>query len=280
MTVRPAPNETSVVTDYSSVLELPYPAANGTTNTVVAVTPNVVVNALNAVSIIWGANTTEVAGTSSVTVPEGTGATFVFLDSLNSWLVTSCSSASAFAIGNNFDTAGQMLVGSGTYSATILNPGTDGQYLVADSTQPAGLNWHTPISFRAHMSSGLTTSVVNTFTAAKFNTVDWDTNSAYSTGTGAYTAPVAGKYLVQGTLTSNTFPSSPNRSIAMIYKGSTEVSRGTDLITSYTGPITSTVNDLVSCAAGDTLTIYYFINNTVGFQTGAQYNYFSVLQVA
>jgi hypothetical protein len=143
VTLRSAPNEISVLTDGSSVLQLPYPAINGTTNTVVAAASDVTVAADGSTPIVWGAYTNEVAGTSSVVVPEGTAATFVYLDLYASWLVTACSSSSAFAIGNNFDTAGQLIVGSGPFSATILDPGTAGQYLVTDPAQPAGLKWYT-----------------------------------------------------------------------------------------------------------------------------------------
>ena len=125
------------------MLDLPGTPVNGVTNTVIATTSSVTVNATNGLTIFWGAYTSDVGSLFSILVPAGTGITFTYLDDVAGWVVTATSLASVYSIGNNFSTAGQMIVGSGADTATILDPGTDGQYLVADSTQPAGLNWHT-----------------------------------------------------------------------------------------------------------------------------------------
>ena len=270
------------------MLDLPGTPVNGVTNTVIATTSSVTVNATNGLAIYWGAYTSDVGFLFSILVPAGTGITFTYLDDVAGWVVTATSLASVYSIGNNFSTAGQMIVGSGADTATILDPGTDGQYLVADSAQPAGLNWYTipapstPVSFRAHATGGgASASPAGNFYVVSFDLVDWDTNSSYTISTGKYTVPVTGKYLVDGALTSKSMTGSSNRFIASIFKNSVEYSRGTDLTSSAVNqPITSTVTDLVSCTVGDTLAIYYWQNSTEGFQSGTPWHHFSVLQVA
>lgn len=90
-----------------------------------------------------------------------------------------------------------------TYSTvpTRLPVGSNGQYLVADSTQSTGLLWTSPVNafITASTSQTLTTGVS---TKVNFDTVIYDTDSAFNTTTKSYTIPTGkgGKYRFSGTL--------------------------------------------------------------------------------
>ena len=265
------------------MLDLPGTPVNGVSNTVIATTSSVTVNATNDLTIFWGAYTSDFGSLFSILVPAGTGITFTYLDDVAGWVVTATSLASVYSIGNNFSTAGQMIVGSGADTATILDPGTDGQYLVADSTQPAGLNWSTPVSFRAHRTVAASSQVppIHTF---GFDTLDFDTAGgySYSSGVSYYTIPTTGKYLVSVRLSISmavaTVLPLNQRFFISLYKGSNEISRGNDYTTG--GLMGAVLNDLVPCTAGDVLSIWQYTSSVATFEVGSQVAYWSIVQVA
>lgn len=73
--------------------------------------------------------------------------------------------------------------------------GTNGQFLVADSTQATGVKWATPVAAVPIMVSYTNQSqtIANTANVVYGNLVR-DTNSAYNSTTGVFTAPVTGTY--------------------------------------------------------------------------------------
>lgn len=85
--------------------------------------------------------------------------------------------------------------------ATRLPVGANGTRLVADSTQATGLSWVAPVNafITASTSQTLTTA---TITKVNFDTVIYDTDSAFNTTTKSYTVPTGkgGKYRFSGTL--------------------------------------------------------------------------------
>ena len=107
--------------------------------------------------------------------------------------------------------------------------------------------------------NGAYTDANSAFTLAPFDTVNWDTFSAFSTSTHLYTVPVAGYYNVMGAWSRATSLSAGQAMISAIYQNGSAVSWGSYSQWTATGArMTSTVADHVKCAVGDTLALYYF----------------------
>jgi len=95
------------------------------------------------------------------------------------------SSDSVTVIDNLMTAAGQLIVGAGNGSSEIISPGSDGQVLMADSTQAAGVAWQVPPG------SLLATSTSGTLTVGA---------TSSSTATGAsitFIAPTSGNVLTR-----------------------------------------------------------------------------------
>lgn len=106
----------------------------------------------------------------------------------------------AAGIPDIFTGKGQLVVGSGADAAGVLAVGANGNVLIANSGETLGVKWEGglgTILARAKVSS--TKSLPNTTkTIVDFDTVDFDTDSAITTGASwKFTAPASGYYLVQ-----------------------------------------------------------------------------------
>lgn len=102
-----------------------------------------------------------------------------------------------------FTAKGQLAVGSGADAVGLLSAGANGKILTADDGETLGLKWGDGLSSvlaRAKVSS--TKSLLNnTITIVDYDSVDFDTNSAITTGSSwKFTAPETGYYLVQASI--------------------------------------------------------------------------------
>lgn len=114
----------------------------------------------------------------------------------------------------------------------------------------------------------------------KYQTSVIDTNTAYSTSTGLFTAPSAGKYRVTAKLVTAAVSLTTSQGLNMyIYKNGSKYSEigqvfGNGTSTNYR----LTGSDIVSCAANDTIGIYAISSSaTTASNTGAnQANYITI----
>jgi hypothetical protein len=95
-------------------------------------------------------------------------------------------------------------------------------------------------------------------TKLTFNTKSYDYNTNFSTATSAYTAPVAGVYRFNANF--QTGASATGRMFLTFYKNGTEAMRGPD--GSFTAFSTSIAGDFL-LAATDTMTVYYYVADTI-----------------
>lgn len=95
---------------------------------------------------------------------------------------------------------GDVLTGSGAHALAKTTVGADGTVLLAHAAAPGGVQWAIPSqvvlpSCRVHLATNLAlTSGLNGRIA--FDTVDFDSASAYSLGSKNYVVPITGTYLV------------------------------------------------------------------------------------
>jgi len=124
-----------------------------------------------------------------------------------------------------------------------------------------GSDKHSLYRARAH-ASGATVLAAAAVTQIALAAEDWDPNNNFTSS--AYTCPIAGyyrvNYAVEAALNNN-----PQEMVAEIFKNGAEVSIGSSIVVrGGTGgdAIRSVGSDVVSCAAGDVLTLRAF--NTGG----------------
>lgn len=170
----------------------------------------------------------------------------------------------------NFTAKGELAVGTGSGTTGFLTVGSNGQYIVADSTQTTGMKWAAPASGSTYVGCGIkrTTnqSITNvTWTAVQFDGEDWDTDAFHdnSTNNSRVTIPAgkAGKYQ----LTAQVFfaNNAAYGAILAIYKnGSSIYGAGQDYIGKvsanqefFSGSMT------VDAAVGDYFQLYAFYNS-------------------
>ena len=136
-----------------------------------------------------------------------------------------------------------------------------------------------PVNARYHSSSTTVTSSLATIT---YTTKDFDTQaSAYASG--VYTIPSAGKYTVKASLslTAATAAAGNNYDI-IIRKNSSEIARNKFVVGAATQkPNTVVVEDLVSCAANDTIDIQASAAGTTpSINASTTLNYFYINKVS
>lgn len=130
------------------------------------------------------------------------------------------------------------------------------------SVTPA--KWTNPYSFKAIVTTTYNTTPV-AFTKLTFNTKSYDYNTNFSTSTSAYTAPVAGVYRFNANF--QTGGAATGRMFLTFYKNGTEIQRGPD--GSFTAFSTSIAGDFL-LAASDTVTVYYYVNDTIPVKATAE----------
>lgn len=125
--------------------------------------------------------------------------------------------------------------------------------LVCDGTNwnVTDLNITVAARYNGSTSAPGTTGSPNTITYAN---KDFDSHSGYSAGT--YTVPVSGKYHVTASLNQSASTTANNQStILLVSKNGTSVAGAEAAFVGAGSVVSSTVADVVSCAAGDTIVV-------------------------
>jgi hypothetical protein len=108
-------------------------------------------------------------------------------------------------------------------------------------------------AFSAYLSSNITLPT-STYTLAKFDTIEYQTGSGYSTTTGLFTVPSGWGGLYQITANLNLQGTSIANSFCVIYKNGVYYKKGVQIgATSACGALASLV---IKLAAADTISIY------------------------
>lgn len=130
------------------------------------------------------------------------------------------------------------------------------------SVTPA--KWTNPYSFKAIVTTTYNTTPT-AMTKLTFNTKSYDYNTNFSTSTSAYTAPVAGVYRFNANF--QTGGAATGRMFLTFYKNGTEAMRGPD--GSFTAYSNSIAGDFL-LAATDTMTVYYYVADTIPVKATAE----------
>lgn len=160
----------------------------------------------------------------------------------------------------------------GTIKGPSVVTALTGQTLPADTvTTPAitdasvtPAKWTNPYSFKAIVTTTYNTTPT-AMTKLTFNAKSYDYNTNFSTSTSAYTAPVAGVYRFNANF--QTGGSATGRMFLTFYKNGTEIQRGPD--GSFTAFSTSIAGDFL-LAASDTMTVYYYVADTIPVKATAE----------
>lgn len=160
----------------------------------------------------------------------------------------------------------------GTIKGPSVVTALTGQTLPADTvTTPAitdasvtPAKWTNPYSFKAIVTTTYNTTPT-AMTKLAFNTKSYDYNTNFSTSTSAYTAPVAGVYRFNANF--QTGGSATGRMFLAFYKNGTEIQRGPD--GSFSAFSTSIAGDFL-LAATDTMTVYYYVADTIPVKATAE----------
>lgn len=117
------------------------------------------------------------------------------------------------------------------------------------------------------------------FAQGSFNTELFDTNSNFASN--AYTAPVAGFYIIGSRIHTT---GSPTRFIVSLFKNGTEIARGGDFAASTAGTTAGTgveATRLLQLAASDVMTSQSFGNTTLTIAAGTNgdcHSFWGILQ--
>lgn len=130
---------------------------------------------------------------------------------------------------------------------------------VLNSCQLNGIWRLGPIQARAHRAAAYNT-IANAVTKMPLDTVDFDSANGFSVANNQYTVPIAGTYIVTGEVNIGA-NSAGERVIAFIYKNGALVAQGSAVQSDGVAGMSSVVQDIVPCAAGDTLALYYYTTN-------------------
>lgn len=160
------------------------------------------------------------------------------------------------AISNPMTTLNDVIIGGASGLPTRLGIGGSGTVLTSNgvSTPPS---WQTPAggaAVNARYHSATSPGITNSLSLLTYTTVDFDTNSAYSSGT--YTIPTTGKYRIVASFQISLTAAAPPDScrIEVVKNGSTINSSLAFIATAQTNCYAQ-VNDLSSYTAGDTVQI-------------------------
>ena len=154
-------------------------------------------------------------------------------------------------------TRADLLKGTALPADTVTTPA-----ITDASVTPA--KWTNPYSFKAIVTTTYNTTPT-AMTKLTFNTKSYDYNTNFSTSTSAYTAPVAGVYRFNANFQTGASPS--GRMFLTFYKNGTEIQRGPD--GSFTAYSNSIAGDFL-LAATDTMTVYYYVADTIPVKATAE----------
>jgi len=162
---------------------------------------------------------------------------------------------------------------TGPTGAASTVPGPTGP---AGPTGPQGLpGTPTPTSnLRAYRNAAGT--IPTTWSQVRYDVINWDTDSAYNTGTGAYTVPRAGRYLVDAQIQA---PATGNRQqigLAIYLNGVMTA----DGVTGFSGnagdQMSIEMSDTLTCAVGDSITFQAYASATLNVSTGTTNTYATI----
>jgi len=125
-----------------------------------------------------------------------------------------------------------------------------------------------------------------TYTTVVFDTVTYNVGSAYNTGTGIFTCPESGKYLVTGNVMWNTTGASASYYI-FIFKtttapATTEMTRSHMNIPAICDKLNMNTTAIIDCAATDTLYIqvYHASGGNKNITADGRVLNFSIMKIA
>ena len=158
---------------------------------------------------------------------------------------------------------GSIVVGSATNDAGVLAVGTNAHILVADSTETLGMKWAAPAaaSFSGTLCKKSTSQTIpnDTVTAVTWNSEVYDTDTIHSTSTNTdrFTIPTGkgGYWYISVFLNWNNMTTGSRR-IYINKNGSEQLTARND--SASTGYWDMTANGVISCAAGDYLSVTVF----------------------
>lgn len=134
----------------------------------------------------------------------------------------------------------------------------------------------------AHLNSTNSPSVGTSDTLITFNSIEWDTSAAYSTGTGLYTAPLAGRYRISFTIITAPVNLSGTQAVnASIYKnGSNFRTMGYHIGSGSSINHVVSGNVVVDLVAGDTISLYANSSVATTLLSAAGTNYMDIVYVS
>jgi hypothetical protein len=170
---------------------------------------------------------------------------------------------------------------SQTKDLSVFNPSFTGPMGATGATGPIGPpgGGSTIVSVRAYrvaaytMPTTLTQFVFDTDTPANLS---WDTQNAYNSSTGVFTAPVAGKYRV-------TCSYATNAGTAGVWLQAIIAKNGAQCTWGYSGPsggaatyTTAQAIDTIDLAAGDTISTYIMASSAIGLLADARATFLTI----
>ena len=191
-----------------------------------------------------------------------------------SWVAQDDSNAIQNAI---VDAKGDLITATANDVPARLAVGTNGQYLVADSTTSTGLKWGaitipTLPAFRAYGSSG-TSLTGAAWTKLTFDTEVFDTDNKFASD--RFTPTVAGYYQVSARARLNASGTSNSLYVSIYKNGSSDAEDGTETNAYPSG----NPNVLIYLDSDDYIEVYAYSVFSVSTDGGAAKLYFSAVGV-
>ena len=155
-----------------------------------------------------------------------------------------------------------------------ITGGANGQVL---STNGSGtLSWASPSAsstpnFSASLSADFLVAASTMSAAINFNTIEYNNGSAYTSGTGKFTAPVAGLYRIEGYIRMvQQLGASLNESAVHIFKNNVLFRVTSDLVATHAARFT-TDSTVLRLAANDTIDFRVYCGAAVLVKSGSTF---------